>query len=153
MENKLLSINQQLSSIRAEVVSQNRKKLKCMAETVIFCGRQGISLRGHRDDWKDAPNENPGNFTVLLQLHVESGDTILAQHLQSAHEHRNALYTSKTIQNELIDICSNILRENILEEICAARLMDEANNAANDEQLTVSIRNVHSSTRTTILGL
>ena len=86
-------------------------------------------------------------------MRVESGDTILAQHLQSAHEHRNALYTSKTIQNELIDICSNIIREKILEEICAARLMDEATNAANDEQLTVSIRNVHSSTRTTILGL
>ena len=86
-------------------------------------------------------------------MRVESGDTILAQHLQSAHEHRNALYTSKTIQNELIDICSNIIREKILEEICAARLMDEATNAANDEQLTVGIRYVHSSTRTTILGL
>ena len=29
---------------------QNREKLKSIAETVILCGRQGISLRGHRDD-------------------------------------------------------------------------------------------------------
>ena len=32
---KLLSIDQQLSSIRAEIVSQNRKIMKCIAETVI----------------------------------------------------------------------------------------------------------------------
>ena len=152
MENELLSIDQQLSSIRAEIVSKNRKKMKCMAETVIFCGRQGIALRGHRDDWKhvkDAPDENPGNFLALLQFRVQSGDTILAEHLQSAH--RNALYTSKTIQNEVIDICGNVIRKNILEEIRVARffsvMVDEATDAANDEQLTVSLRYVHPNTK------
>ena len=50
MENNLLSIDQQLSSIRAKIVSQNRKKMKCMTETVMLWGRQGIALRGHRDD-------------------------------------------------------------------------------------------------------
>ena len=77
--------------------------MKCMAETVIFCGRQEISLRGHGDDWKhvkEAPDENPANFLALLQFRIQSGDTILAEHLQSAHQHRNALYTSKTIQND-----------------------------------------------------
>ena len=154
MENKLLSIDQQLSSIHAEIVSQNRKKMKCMAETVIFCGRQGIALRGHRDDWKhvkDSPDENPGNFLALLQFRVQSGDIVLAEHLQSAHQHRNALYTSKTVQNEIIDICGNIIRETILEEIRAAGffsiMVDEATDAANDEQLTVSLRYVHPNTR------
>ena len=154
MENKLLSIDLQLSSIRAEIVSQNRKKIKCMAETVIFCGRQGIALRGHRDDWKhvkDAPDENPGNFLALLQFRIQSGDAILAEHLHSAHEHRNALYTSKTIQNELINICGTIIRGKVLEEIRRACffsiMMDEATDAANDEQLTVSIRYVHASSR------
>ena len=114
----------------------------------------GNCPRGHRDDWKhvkDAPDENPGNFLALLQFCVQSGDTLLAEHLQSAHQHRNALYTSKTIQNEIIDICGNIIRETILEEIRAARyfsiMVDEATDAANDEQLTVSLRYVHPSTR------
>ena len=114
MENKLLSIDQQLSNIRAEIVSQNRKKMKCISETVIFCGRQGIALCGHRDDWKhvkNAPDENAGNFLALLQFRVLSGDTILAEHLQSAH--RNALYTSKTIQNEVIEICKNDFEGNL----------------------------------------
>ena len=152
MENKLLSIDQQLSNICAGIVSQNRKKIKCIAETVIFCGRQGIALRGHRDDWKhvkNAPDENPGNFLALLQFRVLSGDTILVEHLQSAH--RNALYTSKTIQNEIIEICNNIVRETILKEIRAARcfsiMVDEATDAANDEQLTVSLRYVHPYTK------
>ena len=38
---------------------------------------------------KNAPDENAGNFLALLQFRVLSGDTILAEHLQSAH--RNAL--------------------------------------------------------------
>lgn len=69
MENKLLSIDQQLSSICAEIISQNRKKMKCMAETVIFCGRQGIALRGHRDDWKhvkDSLHENSETFWLYF---------------------------------------------------------------------------------------
>ena len=146
MENKLLSIDQQLSNIRAKIISQNRKKIKCIVETVIFCGRQGIALRGHRDDWKhvkDVPDENHGNFWALLQFRILSDDTVLAEHLQSAHQHRNALYTSKTIQNEIIDICDSIIRETILKEIHAARyfsiMVDEATDAANDEQLTVSL--------------
>ena len=60
--------------------------------------------------------------------------------------------TSKTIQNELIDICSNIICKKNLEKISAACflsiMMDEATNAANNEQLTVSVQYVHPSTRT-----
>ena len=99
-ENKVLSIDQQVSSICAEIVSQNRKKMKRMAETIIFCGRQGIALRGYRHDWKhvkDAPAENPGNILALLQFQLQSGDAVLAEHLLSTHQYRNAFYTSKTI--------------------------------------------------------
>ena len=94
---------------------------------------------------KDAPDEHHGHFLALLQFRVQSGDTILVEHLQSAH--RNALYTSKTIQNEVIDICGNVIRENISEKILVARfysvMVDEATDAANNEQLTVSLRYVH----------
>ena len=62
----------------------------------------------------------------------------------------NSASTSKTIQNEIIDICGNIIHETILEEIRAACyfsiMVDEATDAAN-EQLTVSLRYVHPSTR------
>ena len=56
------------------------------------------------------------------------------------------LYTSKTIQNDLISICGDLIRNKILEKICHACyfsvLADEATDAANDEQLSISIRYV-----------
>lgn len=77
--------------------------------------------------------------------------TVLAEHLRTASTHHNALYTSKTTQNEIIDICGSIIRGTILAEIRKARffsiMVDEATDAANDEQHTVSIHYVKPSTR------
>lgn len=123
MEKKQLPVDQQLSSLRAQCVARNRELLKSVAETVILCGRQGLTLRGHRDDWKwleKTPHTNHGNFMVLLQLRVQSGDKVLTDHLQFGGHHRNALYTSKTIRNELIDVCDHIIRTDILKEVRAA---------------------------------
>ena len=52
------SIDTQLISDQAEKrIRENRLKIRSIAETVIFCGRQGIAMRGHRDD-KPAIQEN-----------------------------------------------------------------------------------------------
>ncbi len=153
IEKKQLPVDQQLSSILERRIAENREKLKSIAETVIFCGRQGIALRGHRDDWKhleEAPSANDGNFMALLHFRVQSGDRVLAEHLQSAGRHQNALYTSKTVQNELLT-CGHITRTTILKEVHAAHLFsimaDEATNAANDEQVAISLRYVKQNTR------
>ena len=49
------------------------------------------------------------------------------------------------------EICSNIIGETILKEICAARyfsiMVDEATDAANDGQMSVSLQYVHPNTR------
>lgn len=110
MERKQIPINQQLSKIQALTVAKNREKLKSIVETVIFCGRQGIALRGHRDDHtclEDVPHTNPGKFIALLNFSIKSGDTVLADHLKSCGG--NAFYTSKTIQNQLIAICRELI--------------------------------------------
>ncbi len=44
---------------------------------------------------------NRGNFIAILQL-MAKGDPLLHKHLLTAK--RNAIYTSKTIQNEVIHI-------------------------------------------------
>ncbi len=110
MSKKQLPIDQQLSRARELTVAKNRKLLMSIADTVILCGRQGISFRGHRDSMKhldlDNSTTNPGNFLALLKFRAESGDSVLANHLQSGS--KNALYVSKTIQNELIEICGHI---------------------------------------------
>jgi len=44
---------------------ENRQKLIPIIRAILFCGRQGIAMRGHRDDGNlliDMPKENDGNF-------------------------------------------------------------------------------------------
>ena len=51
-KNKSLSIDQQISSLHRERVARNRLILWSIVEAIILCGRQGLALRGHRDDTK-----------------------------------------------------------------------------------------------------
>lgn len=124
-------------------------KLKSIVETVIFCGRQGITLRGHRDDGPSLQTSaNHGNFQALLQFRIDAGDQVLKEHLKTAD--RNATYTSKVIQNEMIAVCGDMIRNEILHKVQEAKyysiIADEATDEANDEQLSISIRYVDNGT-------
>ena len=146
MENPSVGIDFRLSTERSRIAARNRLIIQSIAETVIFLGRQGLSFRGHRDDSSVIQDEvfesDHGNFLALLQFRVQAGDSVLEQHLQTAAG--NALYTSKTIQNEVITICGDLIRGKILQKIKKASfftvIADEATDASNDEQLSVSIR-------------
>ena len=67
---------------------------------------------------------------------------MIETHLETAPA--NAMYTSKTIQNELICICGNFIQNKILESIREAGfysvIADEATDASNHEQLSITIR-------------
>ena len=145
MDNQSLRIDHQLSSVRDKQAADNRCKLRSIIETIFFCGRQGIALRGHRDDSlavSENPESNHGNFLALLHFRAQAGDLVLKEHLSSASG--NALYTSKTIQNEVIGICVDLIRNSILKDArCAGYfsvIADEATDIANHEQLAVSLR-------------
>ena len=79
-------------------------------------------MRGHRDD-KPAIQENlhanHGNFLALLKFRIQTGDTMLQDNLLDSAG--NALYTSKTIQNELITICGDLLLNAILKKVRTTR--------------------------------
>ena len=82
---------------------------------MIFCGQQGITLRGHRDDGVHVLDVSPnrhGNFQALLQFRIDAGDEVLMEHLKTAGG--RALYTSKETQNELIIACGDIIRKKII---------------------------------------
>ena len=77
-------------------------------KTILFCSRQNIPLRGHRDNATDVErdvmgSDNHGNFLALLNFRIEAGDRVLGEHLSTAA--RNAIYTSNTIQNQIVDVC------------------------------------------------
>ena len=52
-----------------------------------------------RDDNK-TPSDNQGHFKELIKFRIEAGDTLLDKHLKQCN--KNAKYTSKTSQNELL---------------------------------------------------
>lgn len=96
-------------------------KIQPIIKTIIFCGHQGIALRGHRDSGPIdlQHNQNDGNFRALLRFRVEGGDKDLADHLKNAP--RNASYLSADIQNEIIDVCFNIILKQVVNRVNSAR--------------------------------
>ena len=143
-ENRAVGVDQQINSRRAKLVAENKMKLKSITATVIFCGRQGLAFRGHRDDGPvelDNSSTNKGNFQALLKFRVDAGDKVLKEHWETASH--NATYTSKETQNQMIVICGDIIRNKLLLKIQSARyfsvIADEATDSANNEQLSISV--------------
>ena len=117
-------ISVQLSDAAKQLVASNRRKIQSIVETVILCGRQNIPLRGHRDSGVDVESDkseakNHGNLWALLQFRVSAGDSILRDHLASAA--KNASYTSPDIQNQVIDMLGDHVRETILVKVREAQ--------------------------------
>ena len=139
MERGYVSIGQQVQSHSARAIEKNRKVLLSMLKAIIFCGRQNIALRGRCSDGSDG---NPGNLEALLRFRVDSGDTILTEHLSMAT--KNAQYRSPTIQNELISAVGEYIQQHILTEVreatCFSLCADEAVDAGNKEQLPFVLR-------------
>jgi len=119
MENEIKPISQIQSEAVEKQVSKNREKLSSIVKTILLCGRQNIPLRGHRDDSSDYDAKNCGNFQAMLDFRVDSGDEVLKQHFENAP--RNATYRSKTIQNDLISCCGEIITDQILSDIKDAK--------------------------------
>uniref|UniRef100_A0A1X7TFQ6 DUF4371 domain-containing protein n=1 Tax=Amphimedon queenslandica TaxID=400682 RepID=A0A1X7TFQ6_AMPQE len=98
---------------------------------------QGLALRGHRDDNVDWTDEGYGRNEAET-------DHTLANHLAKAP--RNATYTSKTIQNELISVIGNNIQTTIINEVKQAMFYsiigDEVTDAENKEELSLVLRYV-----------
>lgn len=115
--------------------------IKSLLECVCFCGKQGLPFRGHRDDYTATDYENKGNFIELVQFRAKT-DEVLCTHLEKAP--RNAIYTSKTVQNEMISLVASTIQDKIIREIKQAKyftiLADEVTDSANLEQLSIVLR-------------
>ena len=109
---------------------------------VILCGHQAFALRSHLDHGPvmiEDDSVNRGNFQVLLRFRVDAGDQVLKEHLETAS--LNATYTSKGIQNQMISLCGDIIRNRLLIKIHKANffsvIADEATDSSNVEQLSI----------------
>lgn len=86
--------------------------LKCLE----LCGRQGIALRGHRDD----STSDKGKFRAMVDFRVESGDIVLKEFVEK-HCAKNATYLSKTTQNDLLGCMGDFILAEIIADVKASR--------------------------------
>ena len=152
MEHRQPGIQSQIHQAMADRIASNREKLASIFKTIEFCGRQNISLRGHRDNDTDIEKDhseqhtvNHGNFRALLHFRVDAGDTVLGDHLSRAS--RNATYTSSVIQNQVIDVLAEQIRQKIITNVKTAKwftvIADEVTDISNKEQLSLVLRYVN----------
>ena len=146
-ENQDLSVSQVLASANRREVERTRAALASVVDTIKFAALQNIPLRGHRDDGRidptgQYPDNNDGNFRMLLRFRLQSGDKALEEHLKSASS--AALYTSKTVQNELLSDLLRLLQDAVSAKVRAsplwALIVDETTDRARREQLVVAVR-------------
>ena len=142
-------IEYQVDRAAEKRVKENRKRVRPIIDTVIFLGRQGLALRGHRDSGLldtglEEPLANEGNFRALLRYRVQSGDNDLKDHLDNCQ--KNATYTSPRIQNEIVKTCNTYIRDQLVKRInaskCFSILADETTDISNIEQFSLCARYV-----------
>lgn len=118
-------------------VQKNRHILKQIIEALIFCGTHELALRGHDES---ETSSNRGVFLDLLNQFARR-DTTLESHLQSATV---AKYTSKDIQNEILDCMFNVYKEELLKDVKNATFLsvqaDEATDISNASQFVIIFR-------------
>ncbi|XP_030762677.1 zinc finger MYM-type protein 1-like [Sitophilus oryzae] len=129
-----LPVDVQLISAHKSVIEANKKILASIVSTVIFCGTHDLTLRGKE--------LHEGVFEDLIKLKIEAGAQNLKTHLEKGA--KNAAYLSPQIQNEIIDLCGEVIREDIIVDIkkaCAYSILaDESSDISGKEQLSIGTR-------------
>ena len=143
------AISMQLDTQAQKQLEENKVVLESLFKITMLLGKQGLAFRGHRDDkvsfaeQYDQESHNPGNFIELVCFRAET-DPVLAKHLKNAP--RNAKYTSKTTQNQMISIVGDHIRSELIQEIKSAKfyslIADELSDISNKEQVSLSFRYV-----------
>lgn len=107
-----INTNQQVTNIlNASILEKRRYYLKGIISTILFLAKNELPLRG---DWNSEGNKEFGLFQALFERDLEKDEFL--RHCQRVMP-ENAKYTSPLIQNEVIQIISDMLREKIVSEI------------------------------------
>ena len=117
MSHQQPDMRSRLSQAMSDQIASNRQKLTSIFKRIVLCRHQNIALHGRHDNITDieshlSDTKHHGNFWALLNFRVDSGYTVLGEHLAKAG--KNATYTSYTIQNHMIDVLADHVRGKII---------------------------------------
>ncbi|KAK3914194.1 52 kDa repressor of the inhibitor of the protein kinase [Frankliniella fusca] len=151
-QNPDLEVSNRLQTQKLVDLEEKKILIKKIIETIVLCGRQNITLRGHRDSGRltiDAPPDlNDGNLRSLLRFRAQVGDEVLKRKLL---ENKSKLkYISPQHQNEFIRFCGEEIQEIIRTTVLAARffaiMFDESPDISHISQMSLVLRYVDCTT-------
>ncbi|GBL87917.1 Zinc finger MYM-type protein 1 [Araneus ventricosus] len=133
------------------LIKENRHYLVTLCEILLTISQQKIGVRESGSLFRasaiDIESESidygphSGNFLSLLAL-VGNHDEVIARRIR--HGPGNAKYTHHSVQNVLLDIMADEVKNKIFEEMQAAEyfaiLADETKDLSKKEQLSIAVR-------------
>ncbi|GBN70321.1 Zinc finger MYM-type protein 1, partial [Araneus ventricosus] len=145
------SVISQISKEHAMLIKENRHYLVTLCEILLTIAQQKIGVRESGSLFRasaiDIESESidygshSGNFLSLLAL-VGNHDEVIARRIR--HGPGNAKYTHHSVQNALLDIMADEVKNKIFEEMQAAEyfaiLADETKDLSKKEQLSIAVR-------------
>lgn len=138
---KVDAISLQVNKQAKDVVTKNRAAVGSLARIAITCARQDIALRGHHEHTDLA--DNRGNFLEILEL-IKLESTHTKSNLDRLP--KNANYTSKDAQNDLLKAAAAVVTSKIVAEVKSAGMFtviaDEARDISISEQMSICLRYV-----------
>lgn len=119
-------------------IKENQQYIKTIGQVLRLTAIQNIAQRGHNENDE---SRNRGNFLEILQV-VGDHDSFIQKRLSEGP--RNAMYTSKNIQNEILQILAGMVQEDILKEVKSSQYFsvtsDETKDLSKREQLSIVLR-------------
>lgn len=126
------------------LIDRHRQHIMMVIDLVLFCAKQEIPLRGHRENAL-----NKGNFLELLDL-VSKYDPEIKRRLDELPKNRKLLHHA--IQNEILQIAASLLVKKIKADLhdepdtYYAILADECKDLSKQELVAVCIRYLNNGT-------
>lgn len=119
-------------------IIENQNYIKSLAEVLLLTASQNIAQLGHDET---NTSKNRGNFLEILSL-VGEHDLFIKKRLSQGPW--NAKYTSKCIQNEILETLAGMVQEEIIKEVKASEYFsvtaDETKDVSKKEQMSMVLR-------------
>jgi hypothetical protein len=138
------TIDRRFDTSRKYPIETNRHYIRTVAEVLLKCCQQDMALREHREH---DISLNRGNFREWLDVVANLDDVIKNKLCSASH---NAIYTSPDIQNTLINIMGDIVRNSVCSAVQKIQmfslLVDETRDISKIEQMSIVLRYVDNDT-------
>ncbi|KAE9539861.1 hypothetical protein AGLY_005113 [Aphis glycines] len=120
--------------------ADNREYFKCLLDTLLLCARQGLAIRGHKEDKESS---NKGNFQELLTLRAKDNDILKRYYIEKEKTFR---YVRGDYSNIFLEYMADSVLKNIIDDVLLAGvysiIVDETQDLSKHEQVSIVVRYV-----------